>query len=150
MKEYTEPRMHTAEHILNQTMIRMFQTGRAFSSHIEKKKSKCDYRFNRNLTEEECRALETGINNVIRAGLPVTEEFVSRELAESRYSMERLPETAVGDVLRIVHVGDYDSCPCSGEHVGNSSDIAGFKLVSTSFENGILRVRFRLSEEAME
>jgi len=35
-KEY-DPRMHSAEHILNQTMVRMFNRGRSFSAHIEKK-----------------------------------------------------------------------------------------------------------------
>jgi hypothetical protein len=29
--------MHSAEHILNQTMDRMFQCGRCFNAHIEKK-----------------------------------------------------------------------------------------------------------------
>ena len=48
-KQY-HPQMHSAEHILNQTMVRMFNRGRSFSNHIEKKKSKCDYHFDRNLT----------------------------------------------------------------------------------------------------
>jgi len=37
------PPMHTAEHILNQTMIRMFGCERSKNTHIERKKSKCDY-----------------------------------------------------------------------------------------------------------
>ena len=41
-KLYNEP-MHTCEHILNQTMVRMFGCGRSMNAHIEKKKSKCDY-----------------------------------------------------------------------------------------------------------
>ncbi len=44
-----DPQMHTAEHILNQTMVRIFGCERSFPSHIEKKKSKCDYRFDRPL-----------------------------------------------------------------------------------------------------
>ena len=39
----TDPRMHSAEHILNQTMVQMYDCGRCFSAHIERKKSKCDY-----------------------------------------------------------------------------------------------------------
>lgn len=35
-KDYN-PEMHSAEHILNQTMVRMFNKGRSFSNHIEKK-----------------------------------------------------------------------------------------------------------------
>jgi len=38
-KSYYEP-MHTAEHILNQTMVRMFGCSRSVNAHIEKKKSK--------------------------------------------------------------------------------------------------------------
>ncbi len=37
-KDY-DPAMHTAEHILNQTMDRLFACGRSFNAHIEKKKS---------------------------------------------------------------------------------------------------------------
>ena len=60
-KQY-HPQMHSAEHILNQTMVRMFNCGRSFSNHIEKKKSKCDYHFNRNLTEAEIEEIETKVN----------------------------------------------------------------------------------------
>ena len=38
------PPMHTTEHIINQTMIRLFGCGRSISAHIERKKSKLDYR----------------------------------------------------------------------------------------------------------
>ena len=48
-KDY-DPVMHTAEHLVNGTIARMLGCGRAFSTHIEKKKSKCDFRFPRNLT----------------------------------------------------------------------------------------------------
>jgi misacylated tRNA(Ala) deacylase len=144
MKEYTEPRMHTAEHILNQTMVRMFGCGRSFSSHIEKKKSKCDYRFARNLTPEEIAEIEARVNEVIRSDLPVWEEQLSREKAAGLSSLERLPETA-GDTLRIVHVGDYDACPCSGQHAASSKEIGAFKIASTSFESGVLRVRFKIT-----
>ena len=37
------PPMHTAEHILNGTMVRMFGCTRSRNAHIERKKSKCDY-----------------------------------------------------------------------------------------------------------
>jgi misacylated tRNA(Ala) deacylase len=142
-KEYTEPRMHTAEHILNQTMVRMFQRGRSFSSHIEKKKSKCDYHFDRNLTLEEAAEIERRVNDVIAADLPVTEEMMARDEAARVFDLGRLPETA-GDRLRIVRVGDYDACPCGGEHARSSGEIGGFSIVSTSHENGVLRVRFKI------
>jgi misacylated tRNA(Ala) deacylase len=139
-----DPRMHSAEHILNQTMIRMFHTGRCFSAHIEKKKSKCDYRFNRPLEEKEIRLLEDQMNEVIQSDLPVNETFMSRQEAQERFSLERLPEDA-GDLIRIVTVGDYDACPCIGPHVQSTKQIGRFRIGSVSFEEGVLRIRFKLS-----
>ncbi|MBM4174873.1 MAG: hypothetical protein FJ213_01695 [Ignavibacteria bacterium] len=143
MKKDYDPRMHSAEHILNQTMVRMFNCGRAFSAHIEKKKSKCDYRFSREITQEETLEIETRVNNVISSNSNVFEEFISRNEAEELFNLEKLPDDA-GETLRIIKIGDYDACPCSGLHVSNTSEIGQFKIISTSFENEILRLRFKL------
>ena len=143
-KEY-DPRMHSAEHILNQTMVRMFNRGRSFSAHIEKKKSKCDYHFNRELTQAELSDIEKKVNDVIRQNLPVTETFLPRDEALKSFSLEKLPDQA-GDNIRIIKIGDYDSCPCIGKHVSSTKEIGGFRIISSSFENGVLRLRFRLNE----
>jgi misacylated tRNA(Ala) deacylase len=144
MENDMDPRMHSAEHILNQTMIRMFHTGRCFSAHIEKKKSKCDYRFDRPLEEEEIRRLEDKVNEIVRSDLPVNETFMDKDEAEKWFSLERLPDEA-GDLIRIVTVGDYDACPCIGPHVRSTSEIGQFRIGSVSFEDGVLRIRFKLS-----
>ncbi len=143
MKEYSDLGMHTAEHVLNQTMVRLFGCGRAFSSHIEKKKSKCDYRFDRNLTAEETAELERRVNAVLMADLPVREEFVPMEAAAGKYDLGRLPE-GTGGTLRVVLIGDYDACPCSGAHVKSTAEVGAFSIISSSFAEGILRIRFRL------
>ncbi len=145
MKAYAEPRMHTAEHILNQTMVRMFNRGRSFSSHVEKKKSKCDYHFDRDLTADEVGEIERRVNEVVKADLPVREEFVRRPEAARLYNLGRLPETA-GEAIRIIRVGDYDACPCSGQHAASSGEIGGFKIISTGHEKGVLRIRFKIQE----
>jgi len=143
VKEYADPRMHSAEHILNQTMVRMFNCGRCFRAHIEKKKSKCDYHFDRPLTEKEIDTIQSKVNQVIESDMPVREEFLSREEAQAQYNLERLPEET-GDKIRIITVGDYDACPCIGPHVNSTRDIGGFRILSTSFEEGVLRIRFKL------
>lgn len=143
-KEY-DPRMHSAEHILNQTMVRMFNRGSSFSAHIEKKKSKCDYHFDRELTQTELSDIEKKVNDVIHQNLPVTETFLPREEALKSFSLEKLPDQA-GDNIRIIKIGDYDSCPCIGKHVSSTKEIGGFRIISSSFENGVLRLRFRLNE----
>ncbi len=137
--------MHSAEHILNQTMVRQFDCGRCFSAHIESKKSKCDYYFDRALTDAEVADIQRRVNVVIDADLPVTESFVSKATAEDRYNTERLPDAVTGEV-RIVHIGDYDACPCIGEHVRSTGEIGPFRITTTSFADGQLRIRFKLAK----
>jgi misacylated tRNA(Ala) deacylase len=138
-----DPRMHSAEHILNGTMVKTFGCARSFTAHLEKKKSKCDYRFERDLTADEVKALEAKVNEVIGSDVGVREEFLDRPTASLRYDLHRLPEDA-GDMVRVIHVGDYDACPCSGPHVRTTREIGAFRIVSTTYENGILRIRFKL------
>ncbi len=140
-----DPGMHSAEHILNGTMDKLFKCGRAFSAHIEKKKSKCDYHFNRNLDTAEIQDIEKRVNSVITADMQIYEEFITKEEAKTKFNLTRLPEEA-GETIRIIKIGDYDACPCSGPHVHSTKEINGtFKIVSTSFENGVLRVRFKVN-----
>ena len=144
MKKSINPPMHSAEHILNQTMNRMFNCGRCFNAHIEKKKSKCDYRFDRPLSQEEIQKIQARVNHIIEMDLPVTAKYISRSEALGSYDTAKLPGDA-GDTIRIVQIGDYDTCPCIGPHVNSSGEISGFQITSTSFDAGTLRIRFKLT-----
>lgn len=139
------PPMHTAEHILNQTMVRMFGCPRSRNAHIERKKSKCDYLLSRAPSDEEVARIEAEVNRVIAAALPVTATFMSREEAGRIVDLSKLPED-VSSTLRIVKVGDYDACACIGAHVENTSQIAPFKIISHEYLDGRWRVRFKLLE----
>ena len=136
--------MHSAEHILNQTMDRMFNCGRCFNAHIEKKKSKCDYRFDRPLSQKEIQEIQTRVNQIIAEDLPVTEKVISKSEALANYNTDKLPSDTA-DPIRIVQIGDYDACPCIGSHVKSSGQISGFRITSASFDEGVLRIRFKLT-----
>ncbi len=138
--------MHTAEHILNSVMDKMYHCGRSFNSHIESRKSKCDYRIRKGLSENEVRAVEKTVNEIIKLKIPVGEELMSRREADARYFTGKLPEEA-GDMIRIVRIGNFDACPCIGEHVSNTSEIGSFLITSADFNEGVLRIRFRINQE---
>lgn len=125
----------------------MFNCGRSFSAHIEKKKSKVDYHFDRDLTAEEISTIERRVNEVVQANLPVTVEFIPRFIAERQFNLSKLPDDA-GDPLRIIRIGDYDSCPCIGNHVPTTGEIGEFRIISTSYESGVLRVRFKVTQNS--
>lgn len=135
--------MHTTEHILNQTMVRMFGCGRSVNAHIERKKSKCDYIISQAPTDQQIAEIIQKVNDVIEMKLPVYEQLMSRSEAASIVDLSKLPEDA-SDTLRVIRVGDYDACACIGQHVQNTSEIGRFEIVSHDFENGRWRVRFKL------
>ena len=139
------PPMHTAEHILNATMVKMFGCGRHVNAHVERTKSKLDYDFPRALTNEEVRAVEDRVNEVIATNVPVTFEFVQQNEVAGRFDLERLPDGATNTV-RIVKVGDYDECLCAGTHVDRTAQIGHFRISSTRYQDGTLRIVFRLDE----
>lgn len=139
------PPMHTAEHILNQTMVRMFGCPRSMNAHIERKKSKADYILNEAPTDEQMAEVEQKINEVIDQHLPVIIEFMPREEAAAIVDLNKLPEEA-SDTLRIVRIGNYDTCACIGSHVQNTAEIGHFKMLNYDFADGRLRLRFKLTE----
>ena len=145
-KEYSSPAMHTAEHILNQTMVRMFGCPRSKNSHIERKKSKCDYLLVEQPTPEQLAEVEQKVNEIISQHLPVAIDFVPYEEAVGYVDLSKLPENA-SDTLRIVKVGDYDACACIGAHVDNTSEIGTFKILTTDYAEGRLRLRFKVIEK---
>jgi Ser-tRNA(Ala) deacylase AlaX len=147
MPKTIDPPMHSAEHILNQAMVRQYGCERCFSAHIERKKSKCDYHFERPLSKQERQSLENEVNQVISADLPVTAGVISVAKARQRYNLSRLPEDA-GEFIRIVRIGEYDHCPCIGAHVDSTSEIGTFRITSTTYKDGVLRIRFKLRRPA--
>lgn len=139
------PPMHTAEHILNQTMIRLYGCERSRNTHIERKKSKCDYTLTITPTSEQIAKIENCVNETISRHLPVTVEFLPRDQVPACVDLGKLPENA-SETLRIVKIGDYDTCACIGQHVSNTSEIGKFKIISTDFQDGKLRIRFKLED----
>lgn len=134
---------HTAEHLLNQTMIRMFGCERSRNAHIERKKSKINYNLTACPTAEQVAEIERIMNEVIKKDLPVTYEFVTRDNIPEGVVLDKLPEDA-SETLRIVRIGDYDICACIGNHVETTKEIGMFKITSTSYNEGNFRIVFKV------
>jgi misacylated tRNA(Ala) deacylase len=139
------PPAHTAEHLLNQTMIRMFGCERSRNMHIERKKSKINYSLAQCPTDIQIAEIESRMNELISANLPVTFEFVTRDSIPEGVKLDKLPEDA-SEALRLVRIGDYDICPCIGSHVDRTSEIGNFRISSTSYNEGNFRIVFRVAE----
>lgn len=140
------PPMHTAEHLLNQTMCRMFGCERSRDTHIERKKSKINFILQERPTDKQIADIEEKINKLIAEDLPVTYEFVDREHVPAGVKLDRLPEDA-SETIRIVRIGDYDVCPCIGAHVASTAEIGSFRITSTSYNDTSFRIVYKLGEK---
>jgi Ser-tRNA(Ala) deacylase AlaX len=148
------PPAHTAEHLLNQLMVRMFGCERSRNAHIERKKSKISYILDRKPDRKVEREIERQMNELIEEDLPVTFQFVTRaELdgiimdaeegtPDALLSLERLPENA-SETIRLVRIGDYDVCPCIGKDVRSTSQIGRFEMLGTNCDESTRSFRNR-------
>ncbi|MEK6756869.1 MAG: hypothetical protein AABZ02_12020 [Bacteroidota bacterium] len=101
------------------------------------------YHFDRGLTPDEVREIEARVNQIIQSDAEVREEFLSREKAGMQFNLSRLPDQA-GETVRIIRIGDYDACPCIGEYVKRTKEIGVLQIYSSSYEDGVLKIRFKL------
>jgi len=137
------PPAHTAEHLLNQTMCRIFGCERSRNTHIERKKSKINFILSQEPTAEQIAQIESRINELIAQDLPVTYDFVTRDNIPAEVSLSKLPEDA-SETLRLVRIGDYDICACIGTHVNSTKEIGHFRITSTSFNEGNFRIVYKV------
>ena len=141
-KDYYAP-MHTAEHILNKTMVNMFACERSEKCHIERKKSKCDFILDKEPSEEEIKQLNDKIKEVIIKEYDITEKFLSFDDADKIFKLKRITKEN-NPKVRIISIGDYDDCPCIGKHISNTREILNFRITTTSYDKGVFRVRFKV------
>ena len=139
------PPAHTAEHLLNQTMIRLFGCGRSYNAHVERKKSKMSFHLDHKPSRQEEKEIERRMNELIAEDLPVTYEFVTRDQIPEGVVLDRLPENA-SETIRLVRIGDYDVCPCIGKHVRSTAQIGRLEMLGTNSEEAerSFRVRFKI------
>ena len=139
------PPAHTAEHLLNQTMMRLFGCERSYNAHVERKKSKMSFHLDHKPSRQEEKEIERRMNELIDENLPVTFEFVTRDNLPEGVVLDRLPDNA-SETIRLVRIGDYDVCPCIGKHVRSTSQIGRFEMLGTNWDEveRSFRVRFKI------
>jgi len=74
--------------------------------------------------------------------LPVTFETMPAEEAKKLFGV-RAPEGS--DDVKVVKIGDYDTIPCVGAHVKSTKEIGQFRIISSDYNEGILRIRYKLN-----
>src|SRR3989344_10804 len=135
-------RMHTATHLLNEALRRMISRKiKQRGSNITTERLRFDFSFDRKLTVDEIRKVEDEVNRVIREGLEVKREEMSKdEAVQIGAEMEfgaKYPER-----VSVYFVGDYSKEFCGGPHVKNTKEIGKFKIVKEEASSaGVRRIK---------
>lgn len=123
---------HSATHLLQKALKTVL------GSHVEQKGSlvtpdrlRFDFAHFQAMTQEEMDQVEDLVNQEIQAALPVRTDIMDIEEAKKTGAMALFGEK-YEEKVRVVSMGDFSKELCGGTHVGNTSQILLFKLVSES------------------
>ncbi|MHB0999309.1 MAG: alanine--tRNA ligase [Armatimonadota bacterium] len=132
-------RNHTATHLLHKALRMMLgdhvvQAG----SSVDPSRLRFDFTHSLPVTPGELEEIEKIVNDAILRDLEVQTTETTLEQAKSDGAMALFSEKYSG-VVRVIKAGDFSMELCGGTHVGRSSQIGSFKIVSESSVGAGLR-----------
>lgn len=138
-------RQHTGEHIVSGLASKLFGAHNV-GFHMAETYSTLD--LDMALDAEQLAALEREANRVVQANTPVTYRFVEAEALEGM-TLRKQAKGLSGDV-RIVYIGDTDSCTCCGTHCTTTGEVGLIGFTAWQNYKGGIRLWFACGMRAVE
>jgi alanyl-tRNA synthetase len=123
---------HTATHLLHYALrTRLGKDVTQAGSSVRADKFRFDFAFHEPLGPERLREIEDLVNRRIVENHPVRAFITSLEHAKSLGAIALFGEK-YGEFVRVVEIDDFSRELCGGTHVGCTSEIGAFKILSES------------------
>jgi alanyl-tRNA synthetase len=123
LDRYDKMQNHSGEHILSGLIHNKYGYDNV-GFHLGKEVFTMD--LNGTFSKEEVSEIESIANSIVYENVPITAQyFEGNELDNMVFRSKKQFDTAV----RIVEVGEYDSCACCAPHVRNTGEIGIVKII---------------------
>jgi alanyl-tRNA synthetase len=140
-------RLHTATHLLNEALRKVLKKKDIVQkgSNITPERLRFDFNFDRKLTKDEIKKVESVVNKWIEKALPV--ERIETSIGEAKKMGARgVFEHKYGEKVSVYRIGDFSVEICGGPHVKNTKELGKFKIIKEeSIAAGVRRIKAILS-----
>lgn len=135
-------KLHTATHLLHAALKKVFSEDvNQKGSNITEERLRFDFNLPAPMTEEQIKAVEALVNEVIAKDLPVEMKEISLEEAKEA-GFTGLFESKYGERVKTYTIGDFSKEICGGPHAERTGALGKFKIVKEqSCGSGIRRIK---------
>ena len=135
--------LHTVAHLMLAGLRKVLGTEvHQKGSNITNERIRFDFSYHEKMTEEQKKAVEHFVNELIQAQIPVTMDEMKLEEARAT-GAEGEFGNKYGEKVKVYTIGKYSREICGGPHVKNTSKIKGvFKIKKEqSSSAGVRRIK---------
>ena len=134
-ERFEKMQCHTAEHILSGLIHKKYGYDNV-GFHLGKEEVTMD--ISSPLSREELDEIEDMANRIVCMNIPVSVFYPDSDMASK---LEYRSKLDIKDNLRIVKIGEYDSCACCAPHVNFTGEIGVIRIIEFAGLRGGIRIK---------
>lgn len=135
--------LHTATHIMLASLKKVLKDDSISQkgSNITAERLRFDFNFDRPMTDEEIKAVEDMVNEVIARDLKIVCKEMSVEDAKAENAVGVFG-SRYGETVKVYYIGDFDIQICGGPHAEHTGQLGHFAITKEqSSSSGIRRIK---------
>ena len=138
----TTTALHTATHLLHRALKNVLgEHVNQKGSNITPERLRFDFSHTDKMTPEQLQQVETIVNEVIAAKMPVAMEIMTLEAAKAA-GATALFTGKYDEQVKVYTVGSFSKEVCGGPHVANTGDMGRFRILKEeSSSAGVRRIK---------